>query len=403
MAGRLRDWFQAGVYASIPAATAVDEGALYYATDTDVLYRSDGSSWTAISSASAQITTHEADTSSAHVAEGVDITDAGGHFTGTDVEAALQELGARDDITALDDIADVNAPSPTDGQVLSWDDYAGEWVAADGSVVAALDDLTDVDAPLPNDGDALVYNDYTGAWEPSAVAGGASALDDLTDVNAPAPTDGQVVTWDDYAGEWVAADPTGGGGSVAVQASAPSTPSTGDLWYDTDDASGGQGYPGGEGTSFPSSPTSGDTYRRTDIDDLIFRYDGTRWLSEQVFRAVSGSFDLVSAQTDRRAVAAGRDMYLMDLTLSAAVNGTNDGSNYWTITAYKWSAAAFASLGTVDTSAESGSLDYFRTTTAIDAVATAATCELFQFTAGKTGSPGTLLGAAELTYRLIAT
>lgn len=33
--------------------------------------------------------------------------------------------------TDLDDLADVNAPSPTDGQVLTWDDGAGEWVAAD--------------------------------------------------------------------------------------------------------------------------------------------------------------------------------------------------------------------------------------------------------------------------------
>lgn len=33
-------------------------------------------------------------------------------------------------VAALDDIGDVNAPSPADGDVLTWDDAAGDWVAA---------------------------------------------------------------------------------------------------------------------------------------------------------------------------------------------------------------------------------------------------------------------------------
>lgn len=40
------------------------------------------------------ISTHEADTTSAHVAAAVNITDAGNYYTGTQVEAALQEVGA---------------------------------------------------------------------------------------------------------------------------------------------------------------------------------------------------------------------------------------------------------------------------------------------------------------------
>jgi hypothetical protein len=34
-------------------------------------------------------------------------------------------------VHALDDLSDVNAPSPTDGQVLTYDFYAEEWIAAD--------------------------------------------------------------------------------------------------------------------------------------------------------------------------------------------------------------------------------------------------------------------------------
>lgn len=44
--------------------------------------------------AAAAVTTHVADATSAHVAAGVDITDPGGYYTGTQVEAALQEAGA---------------------------------------------------------------------------------------------------------------------------------------------------------------------------------------------------------------------------------------------------------------------------------------------------------------------
>lgn len=41
------------------------------------------------------IDVHTADTSDAHDASAISIADAGGYFTGTDVEAALQEVGTR--------------------------------------------------------------------------------------------------------------------------------------------------------------------------------------------------------------------------------------------------------------------------------------------------------------------
>lgn len=63
---------------------------------------------------------HIADTSDAHDASAISIADAGGYFTGTDVEAALQELGAGSAI-ALDDLSDVVISSPTNKQVLAHD------------------------------------------------------------------------------------------------------------------------------------------------------------------------------------------------------------------------------------------------------------------------------------------
>jgi hypothetical protein len=43
---------------------------------------------------------------------------------------------------ALDDLADVNAPSPTDGQALVWDDGNSEWIAGDVSSPVAYEENT---------------------------------------------------------------------------------------------------------------------------------------------------------------------------------------------------------------------------------------------------------------------
>jgi hypothetical protein len=74
---------------------------------------------------------HISDTGDAHDASAISITDTGDYFTGTDVEAALQELGAGGGgggVTHLDDLLDVDASSPTDGQALVWDDGTSQWI-----------------------------------------------------------------------------------------------------------------------------------------------------------------------------------------------------------------------------------------------------------------------------------
>lgn len=81
-------------------------------------------------------------------------------------------------ILYLDDLLDVDTPSPTNGQVLTWDDYASAWIASDSS------------------------------------SGGAQYIDELLDVDAPAPVDGQVLTYSAYAGVWIASDPVAGSGTT---------------------------------------------------------------------------------------------------------------------------------------------------------------------------------------------
>lgn len=82
--GRLVDYLGHGNIADRPATPDLSPDALgvWWSDDTSELSLWDGSAW------------QEDVTGGAVVADDVSITDTGGYFTGTDVEAALQELGA---------------------------------------------------------------------------------------------------------------------------------------------------------------------------------------------------------------------------------------------------------------------------------------------------------------------
>jgi hypothetical protein len=71
-----------GTWAS-PTVDATHSGSTHAATQA-----------AAEATAATALSSHVADTTSAHSATGVDITDAGSYYTGTTVEAALQEIGA---------------------------------------------------------------------------------------------------------------------------------------------------------------------------------------------------------------------------------------------------------------------------------------------------------------------
>lgn len=80
-----------------------------------------------------------------------------------------------------------------------------------GSGITELDDIPDVNAPTPANGDVLTWDSTPGEWVPQAPAGaGSFVLDDATDVNAPTPSNGDVLTWDSTPGEWVAQAPSVG-------------------------------------------------------------------------------------------------------------------------------------------------------------------------------------------------
>jgi hypothetical protein len=97
---------------------------------------------------------------------------------------ALADLG----IFELDDVSDVNAPNPTDGQALIYDDATGTWIP--GDVSATLAALTDVNLDEPLDREALVYDEVTSLW----INGGPAKIDfPVTNNYLPGFTVGQVV------------------------------------------------------------------------------------------------------------------------------------------------------------------------------------------------------------------
>ena len=229
-------------------------------------------------------------------------------------------------INALNDIQNVNVPNPTDGHVLKWDLQSQKWIAAadltaTGGTGISLTDLSVnvAAAGTPN----LTYNDQTGVftYTPPLNTGGGStnvSIGTTAPIGATAgdlwwnSTQGQLKIYynDGNSSQWVDAcgpngtSPSGGNTSVTVSDTAPTNPSSGDLWwhsiqgqlkiyYDDGnsqqwvDTSGPNGTGGGSATSVtvsdtaPTSPSSGDLWYKSDEGQLkIYYNDGnsSQWV-----------------------------------------------------------------------------------------------------------------------------
>jgi hypothetical protein len=95
----------------------------------------------------------------------------------------------------LDDISDIQAATPSDDQVLTWDSTLSKWTPQTFSAtVASLDNVGDVNAPSPSSGDYL-------KWNGSAWVNDAISLDELSDTTVPSPSSGDYLKWNGSA--WV--------------------------------------------------------------------------------------------------------------------------------------------------------------------------------------------------------
>lgn len=164
--------------------------------------------------------------------------------------------------SALDDLTDVTITAVSNGQVLKYNGSA--WVnAADntGTTISSIDDITDVTITSASTGQFLKWNgtawvndtidlgtDTSGSFIASLVAGtgvtltnnsGEAAtptitldatLDNLSNVTVPSPTTNDVLQWNGTA--WVNAVIPSSGSTVSE--TPPSSPTTGQVWYESD-------------------------------------------------------------------------------------------------------------------------------------------------------------------------
>ena len=159
---------------------------------------------------------------------------------------------------SLYSLSNVNtSSSPTNGQVLAWDNANSYWTptTSSGSGATTLSGLNDVSNASPSNGQVLTWDNSTSLWQPITPSGGIALTDlsatntapanatlnynsstgvfiftppdlspylqningeslaDLSDVNNATPTDGQVLTWDNANSYWKPSTVSSGGGS----------------------------------------------------------------------------------------------------------------------------------------------------------------------------------------------
>jgi hypothetical protein len=151
------------------------------------------------------------------------------------------------------------------------------------------------------------------------------------------------------------------------------------------------------GTAFPTAAT-GDRYWRTDLG-LEFYYDGTRWLTVELFRSETTT-GLIAASTSLARFALFNptyDMWLVETRVSYYVNGTNNGTSYW-----KFHVLNDGGTDILNTTSNSstGSGSTWTQVTQAQGNAITAVKEL-EFYFEKISAPGNVQGGMMLTYRLI--
>lgn len=152
------------------------------------------------------------------------------------------------------------------------------------------------------------------------------------------------------------------------------------------------------GTAFPSGPATSTRYFRTDLG-MEFFYDGTRWLSSQIYHmtfAFHNAAEPITAAGTMYAptpVPITTDIWLIGFHVAVVVTGTNDASNYWTIT-----ADGFSGFTTIADGANALVTHYI----AVGSSQPIAN-NWFTITHLKTGNPAALYSPVVYAYRYIGT
>lgn len=159
-----------------------------------------------------------------------------------------------------------------------------------------------------------------------------------------------------------------------------------------------------EGTAFPTGPTTGQRFRRSDLDYAVFFYDGTRWLSEQQYIAHGTSQHGLTAAASSwwNFPTDGLDVWLERWVANAYSTGLS-GSAYWGFVLQKGNLSnSYTSIDTTDLSAASSGV-WTPYAADVGEVIDVSTYPTLRVDISKTGSPGPLYTGPVVIYRLIAT
>lgn len=158
----------------------------------------------------------------------------------------------------------------------------------------------------------------------------------------------------------------------------------------------------GTGTSFPGSPASGDRFYRTDVN-IECVYDGTRWLSTQMFELdLTSLFDISGTTKSAAKPVPFSGTYGIWLVSWTSIMFRSGGAGEWDVLLiYSNSANSDTTLDTQDGSADTVDTWYTRPRTLGSVLSTNARTLTIQGTL-VSGTAHLFAGAA-LFYRLILT
>lgn len=166
------------------------------------------------------------------------------------------------------------------------------------------------------------------------------------------------------------------------------------------DHTGTLAQPIATGTSFPGGPSTSDLFYRTDRN-LLYYYDGTRWLTVTLYEHHCHQVNGISATSDGWTATweEDYDVWVVDFLVSMESSSLT-GSAYWTASLYFKDGSTLGSAITSVNNLSGTNNSMTRKKSSVNALmGTAKDAILVEYT--KTSTPGVLYAGAMLTYRLV--
>ncbi len=162
----------------------------------------------------------------------------------------------------------------------------------------------------------------------------------------------------------------------------------------------------GAASAFPSDGVTNERLYRHDRDIQYF-FDGTRWLSQNLFHMSMSPGDIIPANQTATGVTGGRfapptqdyDCWLETLYVATYIASGNTSAAYWSFALMKTDGVSSTAVGTTTTQSDA-SATWISEKLAINALLGTAN-DIIELNASKTSTPGNWYMSASLSYRLV--